>query len=376
MATIDPAHLTFALRTHERLRELPRDGDLLWSPYSVAAALAMVAAGARGRTRDELDRYLAPGGSLDDLLDRVRAGAAPDTDAAAPDASGVAVANTLWAQQALPIVPAYEGLMRGMPGGAVRNADFHRDPGGAAGMINDDVAKTTRGLIREIVDANAVADADAVLVNALWVFVAWRERFAVRETRPRTFHAPGGDRQVPMMCAQRRMAYAEAAGWRMATVSGHGGLAMDVLLPDRPLSEAPPRPDDLAELYAAAREREVRLTLPRFEVEYGTELRPVVGGLGVPTMFAGDADLTGISPARLSVDKILHKARLRVDEAGAEGAAATAVVMKLSMAVQKHPPVDLTADRPFLIAVRHSSSGLLYFLAELTTPTDPGPAKD
>jgi serpin B len=376
MATIDPAHLTFALRTHERLRDLPRDGDLLWSPYSVAAALAMVAAGARGRTRDELDDYLAPGGGLDDLLDRVRAGASPDTDTAAPDASGVAVANTLWAQQGLPVVPAYEGLLRGMPGGAVRNADFHRDPGGAAGMINDDVAKTTRGLIRAIVDPNAVSGAEAVLVNALWVFVAWRDRFAVRETRPRTFHAPDGDRRVPMMRAQRRTAYAEAAGWRMATIAGHGGLAMDVLLPDRPLSETPPRPGDLAELYAAAREREVRLTLPRFEVEYGTELHPVVGALGAPTMFTDAADLTGISPKRLAVDKILHKARLRVDEAGAEGAAATAVTMKLAMAVQKPTPVDLTADRPFLIVVRHTSSALIYFLAELTTPTDPGPAKN
>jgi serpin B len=151
---------------------------------------------------------------------------------------------------------------------------------------------------------------------------------------------------------------------------------MDVLLPDRPLAEAPPRTDDLAALYSAARQQEVRLALPRFEVEYGTELAGMVAELGAPTVFGPHADLTGISPARLLVDKVLHKARLRVDEAGAEGAAATAVIMKLAMAVPRHEPVEFTVDRPFLVVVRHASSGLVYFLAEITAPADPGPAKD
>ena len=371
MATLDPAHLAFALRTHALLRDRPRDGDLLWSPYSVAAALAMVAAGAGGPTRDELEESLAPGAGLDDLLGRVREAATLDDDSG----SGLAVANTLWTLPDLPVEHAYEGLLRGMPGGALRTADFRNDAGGAADAINDDVAKTTRGLIRSIVDRGSVADVQAVLVNALWVYLAWIERFAVGQTKPLTFHAPGGDRTVPAMRARRQLAYGRARGWRMVTLPGHGGLALDVLLPDRPLAETPPDPDDLAALYAASGRADVRVALPRFEVRYGAELSGVISALGAATVFTDQADLSGISPAPLYVDQVLHKARLRVDEAGAEGAAATAVTMRLAAAVRPRDPVEFTVDRPYLVVLRHAGTGLIYFLAEITDPEDPGPAE-
>lgn len=366
----DRAHLAFALRTHALLRDRPEDGDLLWSPYSVAAALVMVAEGARGRTREELEAYLAPDAGLDDLIARVRDAAALDDD----EGSGLAVANTLWTRPDVPVEPPYEGLLRGMPGGALRTADFRRDPTGAADAINDDVAKTTRGLIRSIVDPGALADVQAVLVNALWVYLAWIERFSVAQTSPLTFHTPDGERQVPAMRARRQMAYARARGWQMATLPGHGGLALDVLLPDRPLAESEPRPDDLAALYDAASRTDVRLALPRFEVRYGAELSAVVSALGASTVFTDRADLSGISSVPLMVDKVLHKARLRVDEAGAEGAAATAVTMRLASAVRPRDPVDLTVDRPFVVVLRHVKTGLIYFLAEITAPDDPGPA--
>lgn len=368
--TLHPAHLAFALRTHAALRDRPRDGDLLWSPYSVSAALGMVSAGARGRTREELADYLAPGSGLDDLLDRVRGAAELDDDGGG---SGLTVVNTLWARPDLPVEPAYEGTLRGMPGGTLRTADFGRDPGGAARAINEDVAKTTRGLIDAIVDRQAVSDAQAVLVNALWVYLAWVEPFEAGRTRPLTFHAPGGDREVPAMRARRTMTYGRAGGWRLVTLPGNGGLALDILLPDDP-EAAPPGPDDMARLYDGAGRADVRLALPRFETTYGAELSAVIASLGAPTVFTDQADLSGISPVPLEVDKVLHKARLRVDEAGAEGAAATAVGVRLASMARPRDPVEFTVDRPYLAVLRHLRTGLIYFLAEITDPRDPGPA--
>src|SRR5690606_41764624 len=65
-----------------------RSSDL-WSPYSVASALGLAAAGARGRTYDELAAALAPGGDLAGL-GKVLA------ESAAPRQAEAAVANTLW----------------------------------------------------------------------------------------------------------------------------------------------------------------------------------------------------------------------------------------------------------------------------------------
>lgn len=367
--TLDPAHLAFALRTHALLRDRPHDGDLLWSPYSVSAALGMVAAGARGRTREELAACLAPGSGLDDLLGRVRDAAELDDGGAG---SGLTVVNTLWTRPGLPVEPAYEGTLRGMPGGALRTADFSGDPGGAARAINEDVAKTTRGLIGSIVDRAAVSGAAAVLVNALWVYLAWVEPFETGRTRPLTFHAPGGDREVPAMRARRTMTYGTADGWRLVTLPGNGGLALDILLPEDP-EAALPGPDDLARLYDGAGRADVRLALPRFEAAYGTDLTAVISA-GAPTAFTGHADLSGISPVPLAIDKVLHKARLRVDEAGAEGAAATAAIMRVAGLARPRDPVEFTVDRPYLAVLRHLRTGLIYFLAEITDPRDPGPA--
>jgi serpin B len=93
--------------------------------------------------------------------------------------------------------------------------------------------------------------------------------------------------------------------------------------------------------------------------------------LGVGLLFSPDADLSGVTDGEepLSVDAAVHKAVLTLDEAGLEGAAATAVMMTRMAAVVSPPrPVPVRVDRPFLLLVRHRPSGALYFLARVTDP--------
>jgi serpin B len=67
------------------------------------------------------------------------------------------------------------------------------------------------------------------------------------------------------------------------------------------------------------------------------------------------------------VSEVLHQAVLRVDEQGFEGAAATALTMRLtSMIIDE--PVAVTVDRPFLLLVRHAGTGAVYFLARVVEP--------
>ncbi len=366
-------HLDFALALYGELaEELPKDGNLVWSPYSVASALGVTAAGAGGATYDELVRAL--GGDLPELGRALSA-------AARLDDAEVAVANTLWARLGLPFEDAYQQAVLGWPGGALHAADFHGDPEGSRVKINTDVEKTTRGLIKDLLSGGTItAETAAVIVNALYLKVAWRQAFEESATLPRPFYAPSGLRQVPTMRQAQRMPYAAADGWRMVTLPTESDVVVDVLLPDGP-PHGPDGPDGsggiltgigaaaLTRLYDSAAPVQVDLALPRFRIETAVTLNRPLGGLGIVAAFDPDrADFSGITPERICVSKVVHQAVLHLDEQGFEGAAATAVVMRLAGAFMSGRTVQFHVDRPFLLLVRHRGTGALYFLARVTEP--------
>ncbi|MFL6128307.1 MAG: serpin family protein [Mycobacteriales bacterium] len=363
--------LRFALALHARVAgDAP--GGFAWSPYSVASALGLTAAGARGRTREELTAVLAPDGDLDRLAAALAAGA---TLGAGQDASArLAVANTLWADLTLPLSPAYRALVKSWPGGEARGADFRGDPEAVRQEINADVERTTRGLITDLLEAGTVSrDTGAALVNALWLRASWTTPFEKGGTRPQPFRTPGGEVEVPTMRATRRLPYAARDGWQVVSVPAGEGVLADVLLPDGDLAPAEAALDArlLAALLAATRPTEVALELPKVRVRGQASLEHPLAALGARLLFTPEADLSGVTDGEepLAVDAAVHKAVLTLDEAGLEGAAATAVMMTRLAAVVTPPrPVPVRVDRPFLLLVRHRPTGALYFLARVTDP--------
>ncbi|WP_017598327.1 serpin family protein, partial [Nocardiopsis lucentensis] len=342
-----PDHLEFAAAL-DRILAAPDDSHV-WSPHSVGTALGLLATAAVGRTRDELEGLL--GEEVATHLDVL------DEAVAAATGLDLATLNGLYVPDDLRIRPEFADRTRERPGAEVEKADFAHDPEAVRQRVNGRVSEVTRGLIPELLPPGAISAAvRMLLVNALWVRMVWTEPFEAHATRPRPFHAPHGGREVPTMHCQRDMPYAEAAGWRMVGLAGEHGLTLDVLLPDDPAS-APPGPDAaaLADLYRARRFREVRLALPRFSVETDTPLLDPLAELGVTELATAGARFDGISPEPLRVDRILHQSVLRVDEKGAEGAAATAVMMLRSTVVTPEP-IPFTVDRPFVFVLRRGEA--------------------
>ena len=367
--------LRFALALHARVAG-GRPAGFAWSPYSVAAALGLTAAGARGRTRDELAAVLTPDGDLDALAAALAAGARLGAGAGGgqgPEAA-LAVANTLWTDLTLPLSPAYRDLVKSWPGGSARGADFRGAADAARQEINADVERSTRGLITDLLDSGAVGrDTGAVIVNALWLRASWTKPFERAETRPQPFRAPGGEVEVPTMRTTRQLPYAARDGWQVVSIPAGDGVLADVLLPEGDLAAAEAALDAgrLESLLAATRPTEVALELPRIKVRGQASLAESLADLGVRLLFTPDADLSGVTDGEepLTVDAVVHKAVLTLDEAGLEGAAATAVMMTRLAAVVTPPrPVPVRVDRPFLLLVRHRPTGALYFLARVTDP--------
>ncbi|MEC3981966.1 serpin family protein [Amycolatopsis sp. H20-H5] len=362
------SHLHFSLTVHRALASAGENA--CFSPYSVASALGLVAQGARGKTAEELVELLTTEGDLaaHAALLSEAAKLAQETHRETPV---LAVANTLWAWDQLPLEDGFRAELAGWPGGKVASAPFVAEPEAARALINDDVAETTHGLIPALLPPGAVrADTVASLVNALYLRTAWTFRFPDAATRPADFHTPAGVRQVPTMHLDERVGYAHADGWQAVRLVAAGGVHAIVLLPDGDLAEAEAALDagGLSALIDGMGPESVRLALPKLDLDVASPLTGTLESLGVRTMFTPDADLGGLSPdPRLVVSDVLHQAVLRIDEQGLEGAAATAVMMR-AVSMITSEPVDVRVDRPFLLLIRHAETGAVYFLARVVAP--------
>ena len=160
-----------------------------------------------------------------------------------------------------------------------------------------------------------------------------------------------------------RMPYAQADDWRMVTLPTRGEVVVDLLLP----GAAPLTAGLYGSLRESGRVQNIELSVPKFRIEHETMLGEPLSALGVRTAFTGQADFSGITQAPLRLDEAVHKAVLRVDEEGFEGAAATAVVMRMA-AMTPATPVTFKADRPFVAIIRHAQTGAIYFLARIEQP--------
>ncbi|HEV2782586.1 MAG TPA: serpin family protein [Actinophytocola sp.] len=367
----DRAHLAFTLALHRALAPDPTD-DVCWSPFSVASAVRLVAAGAAGMTRDELVVLLLGDKSgdiqaLGRLLDEAATLAPAGRDEQEPV---LAVSNTMWADASLRLREDFVDEVARTAGGSVQPAPFSTDPGAARKLINNDVAETTRGLIPNLVPDGAIRkDTRAALVNALYLKCGWRHRFAEEATVPGPFRVPGGTIEVPTMELTESVGYAARDGWQVIGLPAVGGVEATVLLPDGDLAETESWLDAsmLADLIDAQRSTQVRLRLPKLDLSTQAELTPALNERSVRTVFTDDADLSGISPDSLAVQAVLHQSVLKLDEQGLEGAAATAIMFRLT-GISMEQPVEVHVDRPFLLLVRHAATGVVYFAARVVTP--------
>jgi serine protease inhibitor len=363
--------LAFTLSLH-RATAPNLTANACWSPFSVASALGLLTQGARGLTRDELAVLLVGEksgdiGELGALLTRAGVLAEHRDN---EDEPVIAVANTLWTDESVEILASFVEELGRWSSGTVQSAPFQQDAEGARRLINLDVAKTTRDLIPELLTGGAVtAETVSTLVNALYLKCAWRYRFIEGATTPLPFHSPRGTVDVPTMALSEQIGYAATDGWQVAQLPAIGGVEVAVLLPDDDLATAEPELDAgrLAHLLAAPRRRQVNLRLPKLALRARAELTDPLTQLGVHTVFTNAADLGGITAERIAVQRVLHEAVLKVDEQGFEGAAATAIMMRM-VSMPTGEPVELHVDRPFLLVVRHQETGVVYFLARITNP--------
>ena len=329
----------FAVDLYARLGE--GDGNLFFSPASIAYALAMTRTGARGATAAEMDRVLhfAPNDpQLAASFGRLMTALTADQESAV-----LRLANRLYGQTGFGFRAGFLDDLQTHFGAGLEQLDFKADPEAARGVINAWVEEQTEDKIRDLLIEGALTpETRLVLVNAVYFLGTWQKPFPVDATVDRPFHrTAGGDVDVPFMHVTGRFGYAEAGGVQVLSLPYKGGgLDMVLVLPTEgtPLADIE---DDLdaamfAGWLAAPQTTEVQVALPRLHLETGFDLAGTLQAMGMDLAFTDNADFSGMAAGGgLTIDDVVHKAFLDVDEKGTEAAAATAVEMQPDL---RQPP--------------------------------------
>ena len=211
------------------------------SPYSVAAALSMVLAGARGLTSEQMAEVLhvaLPGDRFHaarDALDRT----IMDVEPIRPGLEGleslrIDIANSLWAQAGYEFREYFLELLARHYGAGIRLVDYCSDPEGSRIAINNWVAEATKRRIIDLVPGGMInAMTRLVLVNAIYFKGNWLSPFPSGQTRPAEWRLlDGNHRTVPMMHTCRKYQFAEGDGWKAVRLAYHGER-LDARAPSR-----------------------------------------------------------------------------------------------------------------------------------------------
>lgn len=375
----------FGVDMYHRLASPPEGAagptNLVFSPASIALALAMTRAGAAGTTATEMDAVIHTGDpktlahSMNALTTALEARTKTvEVPGAEPTNVELSIANSLWAQQDLAFETAFLDLLATEYGAGLQLVDYKFDPDGARTLINQWVDEATKDRIPELLAPGVITpDARLTLVNAIYMKAAWETAFDENLTLPRPFTTTSGETvQTPMMSRRDDMQYASTHGWQAVVLPYVGGdLSMVIMLPEEgePLD---PTVDAFGGLDGQLGPQLVNLTMPKFDIETSVGLADVLGAMGMPTAFDPDrADFSGMTTEeQLFIAAVIHQANITVDEDGTEAAAATAVVMEATSAESDPPqPIDFIVDRPFVFAIRDNATSAILFLGHIGDPT-------
>ena len=362
--TVDEADVnSFWGKTFADLCRQSNKENVCISPLSAQFAMAMLANGAEGETREQICMAL---------------GSCTDTNAyykGLLESSGenkdyeIDIANSIWINDRLCVKEPFITSNKVYYDATIEVTKFNKK---TLQCINDWCKKKTKGKIPTIL--NDIDPNDRMfLINALYFNAVWDKPFQKENTRKDNFTTEKGKVvEVDMMKQRDNLLYSNNDRFEIAVKRYKGDYSMLFALPKENVecSEvAETLMQDLDGCLEGMKICNIDLSLPKFTTEFGSSLKDVLEQQGITRTFGVNAELKGISDTPLFVDDIIHKTYIDVDEEGTEAAAVTAITVRLT-SIRPEKVIAMKFDRPFVYAIINNENNEVLFVGKVGNPIE------
>eukprot|EP01026_Neomeris_dumetosa_P045476 TRINITY_DN3850_c0_g1_i18.p1 TRINITY_DN3850_c0_g1~~TRINITY_DN3850_c0_g1_i18.p1 ORF type:complete len:481 (-),score=33.63 TRINITY_DN3850_c0_g1_i18:194-1636(-) len=358
--------------------------NCVFSPFNIMSALGLLLAGAQSNTRQQmLEAMFLVGQSTDEINAGYKS--VIDTLTSQSDAYKLLSANRMYAQSDFEFLATYLSQIQQFYNSEIVQADFGSNPEVERININNWVSQVTQNLINDLIPEGLIdKNTITVLVSALYFKGFWLSPFDKKQTDLRDFTLLNGNKvQVATMVAREIDVnvgglFDNQASYIELPYEGQD-VSMFIVLPRPYRNDQLVRTltiDDISRRIDAQMIQQMvkgsqfslgRYTvfLPKFEIDQKIQLKSVLNQLGIIDAFNTGADFRGmVEGESISVDSVIHQAKIIVDEEGTEAAASTIIGVGITSV-----PEIFSVDEPFIYMIVHKPTQAVLFIGEIIDPS-------
>lgn len=343
--------------------------NVLISPFSAYEALCMTANGAGGTTLSEMSSVLGSQSNMKALNEH---NLQVLKNLNANDKVQMEIANAIYADIRTKFKPEFISLCANYYLAEAKSEPFASPE--TVKTINDWCARKTHGKISGII-GRLTPQEKMVLLNSVYFKGSWNKAFEKQDTRDEKFTIISGSQvSVPMMHKSLHLGYFAEEKFSAVNIPYAGQKqSMLVFLPNKGVDFKEFTQQFTEEKWkrwlSSFNDRKVDLSMPKYKVEFSTELSDNLKAMGMRKAF-GDADFSNMFVGQPGcISRVLQKTYMDVNEEGTEAAAVTAVVMMARASAYTPKPVEFKVDRPFVVALVDNDSNEILFLGSIVDPS-------
>ncbi|MBR5204794.1 MAG: serpin family protein [Bacteroidaceae bacterium] len=355
----------FAFRLFQQINSTEKQSNWMISPLSASMALGMMTNGAAGNTLEEIKSTL---GFSDFNLDGMNVYYQKLTTELLDldNTTQLNIANSIWVKEGLPIYETFIKANQEKYDAKVNHINFSSPE--AKSIINNWCTEETNNNIKNA-SSSFSANTSFALINALYFKGIWKKQFKKENTKKESFtNSDGTKTEVPMMNQTEHFLFANYDNFNMAEFQyGNEAFSMVIILPNEGITLNESLQNLTYENWEEWEKRriskELKVKLPRFEINYEKDLTENIQALGVKEAFKENADFSSMSSENFHLNLLTQFASIKVNEEGTEATTSTIIGSDTNIAPNNS---NFYVNRPFAFMIKEKSTGTILFMGKVT----------